>query len=179
MSEIWRDIEGYEGKYQVSNLGNVKSLNYRYTGKEGVLKAIKDCNGYLYVNLYKNRNHKKYIIHRLVASAFIENPNCYPEVNHKDEVKTNNRVENLEWCDRKYNVNYGTFQERKAKAVSKALSKKVYQYTIAGELVKVWDSTVSAEREQKYNNQHISACCLGKLKTHKGFIWRYEPIPSP
>ena len=108
--EIWRDIEGYEGLYQVSNLGRVRSLNYKRTGKVQNMKLGTYPNGYKMVDLKKNKNRKAHLVHRLVAKAFIPNPNpdqlC--EVNHKDEDKTNNCVENLEWCDVKYNSNFGT-----------------------------------------------------------------------
>lgn len=107
--EIWRDIKDYEGLYQVSNLGRVKSLKY---GKEKILKGYKYRGGYLRVDLYKERKVKHFPIHRLVASAFINNPNNLPQVNHKDEDKTNNCAENLEYCDSSYNTNFGTRNER-------------------------------------------------------------------
>ena len=103
----WKDIPGYEGLYQVSNLGEIKSLNYRNTGKEKILKLIKDKKGYFHVNLYKNGKLKNLQVHRLVAMAFIPNHNNYNQVNHKDENTSNNAVENLEWCTAKYNSNYG------------------------------------------------------------------------
>lgn len=119
MQEIWKDIEGYPN-YQISNLGNVKSLNYKRTGKDKFLKLVKLKCGYLSVIFHKEGKVKLNYIHRLVAQAFIPNPNKYLEVNHKDEQKTNNCVSNLEWCDRKYNVNFGTRSERVGKAISKA-----------------------------------------------------------
>lgn len=112
MKEIWKDIEGYEGCYQVSNFGNVKSLNYMHTGKEQILKLKTKKSGYLQVNLCKDGKIKTYTIHRLVAKAFVENPDNLPQVNHIDEDKTNNRFDNLEWCDQKYNNNYGTHNIR-------------------------------------------------------------------
>ena len=105
--EHWKDIEGYEGLYQVSDLGRVKALNYNKTGMERVLSAGKDTGGYMYVILHKNGKGKMCSVHRLVAQAFIPNPNGLPEINHKDECKTNNIVSNLEWCTAKYNMNYG------------------------------------------------------------------------
>ena len=116
MIEEWRKIVGYEGLYEVSSLGRVRSLdryderNHFRKGK--VLSPIKDTGDYLKVNLYCNGKNKKCLVHRLVAQAFIENPDNLPEVNHKDEDKSNNRVDNLEFCDRKYNVNYGTAKIR-------------------------------------------------------------------
>ena len=120
MIEEWRPIEGYEGLYEVSNLGRVRSLdmyvkvgygNYRlHKGK--VLSPTKNKNGYLKVNLYCNGKQKTIDVHRLVTEAFLPNPDNLPQVNHKDENKTNNRVENLEWCDVKYNLSYGTARIR-------------------------------------------------------------------
>ena len=162
MEEIWKDKKDYEGLYQVSNWGRVKSLKF---GKEKILKPQKDTSGYLCVTLCKNNNQCQFKVHRLVAEAFIPNPNNYKEVNHKDENKTNNVVTNLEWCDRKYNQNYGTRTEK--------CSKKVYQYTLDGKFVKEWKSTAECDRNG-YNYGNVAACCRGKLKTYKGFIWRYK-----
>lgn len=167
MKEIWKDISGYEG-YQVSDLGRVKSLNYRRTGKERVLVGCKDKDGYLRVDLCKDGREKKCKVHRLVAKAFIPNPEGLPQVNHKDECKTNNVLSNLEWCDAKYNVNYGTRTGR--------TSKTVYQYTLDGLLVKSYPSANEAKRRTGYNQGLISACCNGKLKHAYGFIWSYIPI---
>lgn len=118
LTEIWKDIEGYEGLYQVSNLGRVKSLDrkeYFYRGDTPVERIRKGCIlspssscGYLHVNLHDGKKRKMKLIHRLVAQAFIPNPDILPEVNHKNELKTDNSVSNLEWCTAKYNSNYGT-----------------------------------------------------------------------
>lgn len=113
--EEWRDIEGYEGLYQVSNKGNVKSLNYRRSGKEKKLRPEK-LNGYLLVCLSKDKKHKGFLVHRLVAKYFLENPDNLPVVNHKDENKENNSSENLEWCTQRYNVNYGTGIQRRSES---------------------------------------------------------------
>lgn len=110
IEEVWKDIKGYEDLYQVSNLGNVKSLNYNNTGKSKLLKLCFDKYGYLQVGLCKNKKHKIYRVHRLVAITFIPNPMNYPVVNHIDEIKENNNVENLEWCTVKYNNAYGSHQ---------------------------------------------------------------------
>ena len=129
--EIWKDIEGYEGRYQISNRGNVKSLNYNHNGKEKILKPIiNNKHGYAYVGLHLEGKTKNYYIHRLVAIAFIPNPDNLPEVNHRDENKENNTVENLEWCDRAYNCNYGTHNKRisdtkKGKKLSEETRKKI------------------------------------------------------
>ena len=121
MIEIWKDIEGYENLYQVSNLGRVKSLNYNHTGKEKIMKAKKD-KGYLRVQLYKDGKPKFYSVHRLVATSFLPNPNNLSQVNHIDEDKSNNIVDNLEWCSAKYNSNYGTRIQR---IVEKSLCCKI------------------------------------------------------
>ena len=112
MEEIWRDIKNYEGLYQISNLGRVKRLRFinRHLNfeKEKILKPYKDGGNYYFViGLHKDGKRKYKAIHRLVAETFIPNPNNYPVVNHKDENKLNNRIDNLEWCTHKYNSNYG------------------------------------------------------------------------
>ena len=164
--EYWKPVVGYEGHYQVSNFGRVKSIKF---GKEIILKPRKDKCGYYSVVLYKNGIVKKYYVHRLVAEAFIPNPNNLPCVNHKDENKLNNSVDNLEWCDRLYNVRYGTGIERR----SKKRSKPVLQYTLDGNLIREWASVMECGRNG-YNQGHVADCCNGKLKTHKGFIWVYK-----
>lgn len=173
--EIWKDIEGYEGKYQVSNYGNVKSLNYYRTGKERLLKPILKPTGYLCVGLCKPL--KMYLIHRLVAKAFIHNPDNLPQVNHKDENQTNNHVDNLEWCTQLYNLNYGTRNKRARESLLNHpdKSKKVYQYTLDGKFVKEWESTQECGRNG-FDQQNISSCCRGERKTHRGYKWTYEKI---
>ncbi len=164
-NEIWLPIKGYEGLYEVSSFGRVRSLNYHLTGQTKVLSTGDNGNGYLQVDLCKNGKRKKYSVHRLVAEAFIPNWFDDPEVNHRDENPKNNHVSNLEWCDRKYNDNYGTRNER--------MSKPVFQLTKTGELVREWSSIQEAGRNG-FNNGNIVSCCRGKLKSYKGFIWRYK-----
>ena len=111
--EIWKDAVGYEGLYEVSNLGRIKSLIDNHgNSREKIIKPIKNTNGYFIVNLSKDKKKHQIKLHRIIALTFIENPNDFPYINHKDENKTNNRVENLEWCTPKYNVNYGTCREK-------------------------------------------------------------------
>ena len=168
--EIWKDINGYEGKYQVSNLGNVKSLNYKGGQKERLLKQHNHADGYLRVGLCKNGKQRLYLTHRLVAIAFIGNYANYSEVNHKDENKQNNNANNLEWCNRAYNMNYGTQIER----VKAKTSKPVLQYNLQGEFIKKWQGAREIERELNIAHTAISACCLGKQQTAYGFIWKFE-----
>lgn len=166
-NEIWKDIEGYEGLYQVSDKGRVRSMKF---GKERILKPSKDGWGYIFVRLYKNGEQKPYKVHRLVGQAFLLNPNNLPEINHKDEDKTNNSVENLEWCDTKYNLNYGTRNQR----ISDKHSKTVLQYTKYGNFLQEWKSGYDIERNLGYCHGKISACCIGKQKTSYGFVCKYK-----
>lgn len=164
MKEIWRDIEGFGGCYQVSNMGRVKSLNYNHTGKEKIMKAKKD-KGYLRVQLYKDGKPKFYSVHRLVATSFLPNPNNLSQVNHIDEDKSNNIVDNLEWCSAKYNSNYGTRIQR--------IVEKNNKQVLCVETGVVYPSTMQVEREIGFLQCNISKACCGKYKTAYGFHWRY------
>lgn len=157
MEEIWKDIENYEGLYQISNLGRIKSLK---CGKEKLKKPSNNGRGYLQVCLRKNCERKNFMVHRLVAQAFLSNPNNLPQVNHKDENPHNNCVYNLEWCDNQYNIDYSQ-------------AKQVFQYDLQGELIKVWKSTMECNRNG-YKQSNVAACCRGKRKTCGGYIWSYE-----
>lgn len=176
MKERWKDIKGYEGRYQVSNFGRVKSLARKASNnhmiKERILKPLGSGCDYLRVNLCKDGHSYRKLIHRLVAETFIPNLSNLPMVNHKDEDKTNNCVENLEWCTAKYNTNYGHCIEERAKKVAKAESKKVVQLSLDGKLVNVWSSTNEAGRHGYWQSAVVN-CCLRKRKTHCGYIWRY------
>ena len=170
MEEIWQDIEGYEGLYQVSNLGRVKSLRNNIILSQSITR-----NGYKNVILYTNNIRKLYLVHRLVATAFIPNPDNLPQVNHKDENKTNNRVDNLEWCDCKYNINYGTcIRRRQLSNTNGKCSKTVLQYSLDGTFIKEWKSTMDVERNLGLANSHISECCRNIIKTAYGYIWKYK-----
>lgn len=171
MKEIWKDVEGYEGCYQVSNFGNIKSLNYMQTGKEKILKGFKITNGYLAVNLSKDGKSKTHTIHRLVAKTFIENPDNLTQVNHKDEDKTNNRVDNLEWCCAKYNMNYGTRTKRQSEILTNY--QKFSKQVLCVETGKIYPSVMQVEREFGFAGSNISAVCRGKGKTAYGFHWKY------
>lgn len=174
--EVWKDVKGYEGLYQVSNYGRVKSIK-----KDHILKPAPRQHGYLGVMLYghgghKTRGFKTFSVHRLVAEAFIPNPHNLPEVNHIDECKTNNSVENLEWITRKGNVNYGTAPKRRAeKARNGGKSRKIAQYTKSGELVEVFPSLAEAFRKTGFAKANICRCAQGNKKySHAyGYVWRY------
>ena len=160
MIEELKDIKDYEGEYAITRDGRVWSYK-----SNKFLKPVLDKDGYHKVNLCKDKKMKTFRIHRLVAEAFIPNPKGLPQVNHKDENKSNNCVENLEWCDAKYNMNYGTRNERAAKK----LSKPVY----CEELDRVFDGARQAARELGLHNSGIISCCKGKYKTTGGYHWRY------
>lgn len=167
--EEWRDIKGYEGYYQVSNQGRIRNTN------SGRIRATYTNRfGYIGVGLHKDGEIHEKKIHRLVAEAFIPNPDNLPEVNHKDENKENNTVENLEWCTRKYNINYGTRNDRQKEKVTNNpnISKPVGQYTLDGELVKVWPSLAETGRNG-YNPNGVGRSCRGERGKHKGYKWQY------
>lgn len=167
--EKWKDIEGYPN-YQISSEGRVKSLSNNKTRKEKILKSIKINSGYLCINLCKEGKIKHYLIHRLVASAFINNPDNLLEINHIDEDKTNNRVENLEWCSRDYNTNFGTRNEK----IAERRTKRILQFTLDGEFIRKWDSAKDVEGELGFYDGYISSCCKRKYKTAYGYRWCYH-----
>lgn len=181
--EIWKPICGYEGEYDVSNFGRIKSRDrFRKNNSIGdaivrqrILKPMVNLHGYLYVNLCSGGVRKVYLVHRLVAIMFIPNPLNLPQVNHKDENKKNNSVENLEWCNAKYNNNYGTGIERcsKKRLNLPSLSKKVGQYDINNNLIQVFPSLSEAARYIHKKKRHIWGCCLGESKTAYGYKWKY------
>ncbi len=167
-NEIWKEVEGYEGIYQVSSLGRIKR---KLESGEMLIKISDAAHGYKRVSLKQDGKLKTCSVHRLVAQAFIPNPNNLQEVNHKDEDKTNNKISNLEWCDRKYNMNYGTGKQR----MGLKMRKKVYQYDLNKKLIKVWDSVKDCGNNG-YNPILISNVCNNKRKTHKKSIWSYEEL---
>lgn len=175
--EEWKDIKGYEGYYQVSNLGNVKSLDRLIDNKKNtyirqgnMIKQFYDNRGYMQVTICKNGLRKTYKTHRLVAEAFIENPYNLPEVNHKDENSLNNTYNNLEWCTAKYNCNYGSHNVRCAKS----RYKKIYQYDLQDNLIREWNSVKETQTIGGFTASQVSNCCRGKIKTHKGYKWKFK-----
>lgn len=172
-SEIWKPIFGFEGLYQVSNCGRVKSLK---NGKERILKPCKVGHGYLRVDLFKDGKHNLKCVHRLVGEAFLPNDDLFKtQCNHKDEDKTNNRVENLEWVSCAENINYGSRTERMAKTNTNGkCSRAVLQCDRQGNFIREWPSIHEVERQLGFRNPNISACCLGKYKQSHGFKWQYK-----
>lgn len=166
MSEIWKDITGFVGLYKVSSLGNIQSLNYNRTGNIKQLKPVPNKKGYLQVLLCNGKIRRRVLVHRIVAIEFIPNDKQLSEVNHINEIKTDNRAINLEWCDTLYNNNYGTRNKR--------LSKAINQLTLSGELINTFEGIREAERITGIKNQSISQCCKGKYKTAGGYIWEYS-----
>ena len=198
MIEEWKDIQNYEGLYQISNTGMVKSVG-RYKQNNSKTQWIEEKimipnnvgSGYLQVALYKDGIKKNAYIHRLVGTHFIENPFCRTEINHKDENKHNNKCENLEWCTRSYNNTFGTkiaravmrtdYKKMAAKTDYKAMNQKailkrqrsVAQIDKNGNLIKIYESATIAANENGFNQSDICSCCKGKLKTAKGYRWKY------
>lgn len=181
--EIWKDIDGYENEYQVSNKGNVRSVSKEVKSKNGsiaikkgkILKQTERPKGYLCVNLSSKGKSRCIEVQRLVAKAFIPNPDKLPCVNHKDENKKNNDAENLEWCTYQYNNLYGN---RNAKAslsrINGKLAFKVYQYTLDNEFIAEYPSLAEVKRMHGYDASKISLCARGKRKTAYGYVWKYE-----
>lgn len=183
MNEIWRSVKDYEGLYEVSNYGRVRNCR---TGL--VLRPHKHRDGYLLVNLCKDGVMKSHSVHRLVAMAFpdlvdwTEDAKGRPfeelTVNHLNEDKSDNRVENLQWCPLKYNLNYGTRNERVAKSKTNGKrSKTVYMY-LNGKLCGLWPSTHECGRNG-FNQSNVATCCRGVMKQYKGYTWSYNPPKPP
>lgn len=170
--EIWKDIEGYEGLYQVSNMGRVKSLNYNHGFKEKVMKPTINGSGYPIVSLCKDGKKKSYCVHKLVATSFICNPENKPCIDHINTIRTDNRVENLRWTTPKENNN-NVLTRLKRYGANNYKARKVLQFTKEGVFVRKWGCIVDASRELNIGHQHISSCCLGKRKIAYGFIWKY------
>ena len=181
MQEEWRPIKEFDGIYEVSSLGRVRSIgryariangNYRYA--KGKIKKIgKYPNGYSMVNFTVNGTHITRLVHRLVAQAFIPNPDNLPQVNHKDEDITNNSADNLEWCTPEYNANYGTRNLRCYESNKKSF-KPVYQIDReSGMIIRWWESIASASKQLNIYDCQISRVCKGTNNYAGGFVWRY------
>lgn len=196
--EEWRPVKGYEGLYEVSSFGRVRSVdrNVRYVNgnihhrKGKFLSQYIRPDGYVQIEISKDNNKRQVTAHRLVAEAFIPNPDNLPQVNHRNEDKTANYPDNMEWCNSKYNNNFGTKPQRISKKLSgrnhtnvsilkmretkRSKMKPVLQYTLDGEFVAEYESQRAAQRQTGTNESHIGRCCRGECNYAGGFIWRYK-----
>ncbi len=181
--EQWKEIIGYEGRYEVSDCGNVRSLICYSTKRKAyilrkhprLLRPNTTHDGYKRVTLSKEGKMKSFTVHRLVAMAFLPNTDNAPAVNHKDEDITNNHVSNLEWCTNKYNSNYGTLRDRIKSRLNTNhhLAKQVVQMSLDGKDMATFPSTREAARHFGVRSECITRCCQGKYKQSAGFKWRY------
>lgn len=178
MIEEWKTIVETEGKYEISNFGNLRSVD-RYARVCGEGKRLvkgqtiipaKCSNGYLELQASIGKHRKCLLVHRLVAKYFIPNPDNLPEVNHKDENPQNNRVDNLEWCTPKYNCNYGTRNQR---CMEKVIKKAVRQLSLTGNEIKVFSMIREAARATGINESQIIRVCKGQNNTAGGYKWEY------
>ena len=172
MQEIWKDIKNYEGYYQASNFGKIRSIDRKIASgnktknlKGKILKASKNNKGYLQINLCVNNIRNKCLVHRLIAQTFMPNPNQLECINHKDENKANNHIENLEWCDYTYNNNYGTFKSRVSSSKSKSVK--------CVELSLIFKSQLEASKYFNIKSSAISRCCKNKNRTAGGYHWEF------
>ena len=189
--EKWKDIDEFKGLYQVSNLGNVRSLDAiinckgannidSHIRKGRLLKKYKGTTGYYYVNLSKDSKVKLSQVHILVAKAFIPNPEKYKLINHKDGNKLNNAVDNLEWCDYSHNIKEAyRIGLRKNKYKGKygkeaQFSKPLLQFSIDGKFIKEWENASQVNRELGYCAENIRSVCKGRRKIANGYKWKYK-----
>ena len=171
MNEEWRAVKGYEGLYEVSNTGKVRSLNYK--GKTGYVREMclkKHPDGYRQVQISRQGFNETICVHRLVAEAFLPNQRGLPQINHIDYDKTNNNVTNLEWCDPSRNTKHSWENPTRKRAYR---AEKIAQYALDGRLIAIWENCISVKNELGYHQTSIWECCEGKRHTAYGFIWRY------
>lgn len=170
--EIWKDVPGYSGTYQVSNLGRIRNLNWHNSNKTKILNLKPDKDGYVRLRIKREKTFK---IHRLVAMAFIPNPSNFPYINHKNEIKDDNRAENLEWCTAQYNILYNGNSKRIGdKLRNGPCSKRVAMLEIGtGEILRVFPSTAEIQRQLGFDRSNINKCCRKERKNSNGYEWKY------
>ncbi len=188
--ELWKPIPGYEKDYEVSSIGNVRSLRFanKGEGKKGIgirnLKPILSSHGYYVVNLHKNGHMKQFLVHRLVAQAFIPNPHNYQVIDHIDTITTNNNIGNLRWCTPKDNVNNPISSKRRIEKCKRIFQGKfgkdsfvhreVLQYTLDGIFIKEWECMSDAWKSLGIDSGSITKACKGIQKSAGGYIWKYK-----
>lgn len=181
--EIWNDVVGYEGLYQVSNLGRVKMLERKVLAnksiriiKEHIIKQYFTTKKYLFVTLWSRNKSKQYAVHRLVLESFKGLPPQKMECNHINENRTDNRIDNLEWLTHIDNLNYGsrTTKHKKAMTNHPSMSKKVIQYDLNGVFICEYPSLREASRILGFHMSNIKECCKGRYKSTHGFIFKYK-----
>lgn len=169
MEEIWKDIPEYENIYQASNFGNIKSIK-----RNIILKPIIRNDGYLFVNLSKNGKSKPIKIHKIIAKTFLNNLYNYPVINHKDGNKSNNKVDNLEYCSQSYNLKEAyRIGIRKANKTNVGKRKKILQINKNGKIINEWNSIKEASIQLHIKDSNISQVCKNKRNYAGGYIWRY------
>lgn len=182
-NEEWRDVVGYEGLYKVSNMGRVKMLErsvpQRYGYKrieEHLIKQILSPKNYLFVDLWRSNKNKRMSVHRLVLQAFSQQDSDRLECNHINEIRLDNRIENLEWLSHKDNLNYGTRKDKHKQILTNhpSLSKSVLQYGLDGEFIAEYPSLREAGRQLNISMCNIKDCCKGRYKKTHGFIFKYK-----
>lgn len=171
IDEIWKDIKGFEGLYQVSNYGQIKSLKWNHSNTIKLL-TLTNNQGYMRTYLFKDKIKYSKYVHDLVAEAFIPNPNHYTEVNHIDENKENNFYLNLEWCNKKYNSNYGN--RNKLISQNSAMLRPILQYDLGDNFIKEYPCIISAVKELGIRSSGISNCCAGRYSQSGGYKWKYK-----
>lgn len=186
--EIWKDIPGYEGLYQASNYGRIKSIDrYKYfsNGIKGnhyrmykgkILKQFFTTTGYYMVVLSKNGIETSQKVHQLIARTFIPNPDGYKQINHKDENPLNNHLDNLEWCDAKYNCNYGHHKENHRESLISSIGVTIDCYDLYGNLVKTYRCGVDVEKDG-FNRRAVYNCCTKKARKTKNHVFRFKGDP--
>lgn len=191
--EIWKQVVGYENLYEVSSIGRVKRVggieffksrrgNLVSRTRKGGIIVLKEAKGYLRAHLCMGGKAKPIMAHRLVAIAFTPNPNNYPEINHKNGIRSENRVENLEWCTKSQNIRhcYDVLKRPISPNVinvyggNHPASTPIFQYDLSGNFIKEWSSAIEIQRELSIHSPNVIACCRGRQQTSGGFIWRHK-----